>query len=233
MNERRWERLGAEAGIAFVVLAVVATFLPGSMPDQNASGTTLITWIADHRDSLRWGMALFGVASVCGLFFIAALRARLSEADGGHREMATAAVIGGVFAFAANWMGGLMANLAVQREGIGLAPSTVRSYWDAYLQAGTLGNVGLAVMFGAVAAVVLSTGMLPRWVGWLSAAVAVNCVVSLFGFVASDGAFAPGGTYQIVSGLAGLAGLLALSVELLMHAEAPARAGAPAMSASS
>lgn len=227
MNERRWERYGAMAGIAFVVLAVIAIFLPGKPPDQNASGSSLITYIADHRDSLRWSTVLFCIGSVFGLFFIATLRARLSEAEGGHNELATAAVVGGLFAFAANWIGGMMGTVAVFREGIGLAPSTVRMLIDLYRQGAIIGNIGLVLLFGSVAAVVLSTDLLPRWVGWFTAVLAVNCAVTLFGFIATDGAFAPGGGYQMLSGLAGFVGLLAVSVELLMHAEAPAPARAP------
>jgi len=224
MNERRWERLGAEAGIAFVVLVMIGIFLPGKLPAQNATGTQLITYINDHRDSLRWSVVIFSLATVCGLFFFATLRARLSEAEGGHSELATAAVVGGLFAGVANMLGGLTWCLSFFRAGTGLAPSTVRAMWDANTIGGTMGNVGVAVAMAAVAIVVLSTGLLPRWVGWLSAAVAAVCTVSLFGFLAPTGAFGPGGGFGLISGIVGLLGVLAISVELLMHAEAPATA---------
>jgi hypothetical protein len=229
MNERRWERLGAEAGIAFVVLVMVGIFLPGKQPDQNATGTQLINYINDHRSSLRWSVVLFSVATVCLLFFLATLRARLSEAEGGHNELATAAVVGGVFAAAANMLGGLTWCLSFFREGAALAPSTVRSMWDANQIGGMFGNAGIAVLMGAVAAVVLSTGLLPRWVGWLSAPVSVVCVVSLFGVLAPTGSFGPGGAFGLITAMAGLLAVLAVSIELLMHAEAtaPAASAAP------
>jgi hypothetical protein len=232
MNERRWERLGAEAGIAFVVLGVIAIFAPGKAPDQDATGRQLLTYIAGHRDGLRWSMTLWSLASVAGLFFLATLRARLSSAEGGHNELATAAVIGGLFAFAANWAGSFMWAAAVWREGTGLSADTVRGAFDATNLASIGANVGGAVVAGAIAAVVLSTGMLPRWVGWFAAAVGLNAMVSMFGFLATDGAFAPGGSYQILTMMASLVLTLAVAVELLVHAEAPASApSAAAMTA--
>jgi hypothetical protein len=228
MNERRWERFGAEAGIAFVVLGVVATFAPGTQPSQNASGRELITYIADHHDGLMWSMVLWSLATACGLFFVASLRSRLSRAEGGHSEMATAVVIGGTFAFLANWIGGMFVVGASYREGIGLAPATVRAMWDVGNMCSIVANVGGLLFAGAVAAVVLSTGLLPRWVGWFAAAVGVNTVVTLFGPLFSSGAMAPGGGYQIVSMMAGLVLIGAVAVECLMHAEAPAQAGAAA-----
>jgi hypothetical protein len=171
-------------------------------------------------------MVLWALASVCGLIFIATLRARLSEAEGGHNELATAAVVGGIFAFAANWAGGLMVIPAVFRPDPGLAPATVRAMWDTGNLSVLAANIGVAVLAGSVAAVVLSTGMLPRWVGWFSAAVAVACVASLFGFLTDSGAFAAGGAYQIVASMAGFVLILAVAVECLMHAEAPSSVGA-------
>jgi hypothetical protein len=231
MNERRWERLGAQAGIAFIVLVMIGIFLPGKPPDQNASGATLIKFIADHRDALRWSVGIFSVSTVCALFFFATLRARLSEAEGGHNELATAAVVGGVFLVLANMMGGAFWAVSFVREGNPLSASTVRWMWDANNVAGMFGNVGLAVVLGSVAAVVLSTGLLPRWVGWLSTVVAAACVVSLFGMVSPTGAFGPGGSIQLLTTFAGFISVLAISVELLMHAEAPVPASAGAAAA--
>jgi hypothetical protein len=229
MNERRWERVGAEAGIAFVVLVMIGIFLPGKQPAQNASGQTLMNYINDHRTSLRWSVVLFGLGTVCALAFFATLRARMSEAEGGHSELATAAVIGGVFATMANMVGGLVWCLSFFRADTGLSPSTVRSMWDANVIGGMFGNAGIAVLMGAVAVVVLSTGLLPRWVGWLSAAVGVVSVVALFGVVSPTGAVGPGGAIGLISAMAGLLAVLAISIELLMHAEAtaPAASAAP------
>jgi hypothetical protein len=224
MNERRWERLGAEAGIAFVVLGVIATFAPGSQPDQDASGRQLVTYIADHHDGLMWSMVLWSLATVCGLFFLAALRSRMARAEGGHNEMATAVVIGGTFAFLANWIGGMVVASVSYRESIGVAPATVRAMWDVGNLGAIVANIGGVVFAGSVAAVVLGTGLLPRWVGWFAAAVSVGSVASLFGPLSSTGALAPGGGYQIVMMMAGLVLVGAVAVECLMHAEAPASA---------
>jgi hypothetical protein len=224
MNERRWERLGAAAGIAFVVLAMIAVFAPGKAPDQDATGRQLMSYISGHRDGLRWAVVFWSLSTVAGLFFIATLRARLSEAEGGHSELATAAVVGGLFAFAANWIGGLLMMTVVYRQGIAVDAGMVRGLYDASMLSGTMANIGVAVAAGSIAAVVLSTGLLPRWVGGMAAAVGVLCVASLFGVMADTGAFAPGGAFQIVAMMAGFAMVLIVSVEFMVHAEAPSAA---------
>ncbi|HZQ29044.1 MAG TPA: hypothetical protein VFA94_15210 [Acidimicrobiales bacterium] len=227
MNERRWERIGAEAGIVFVVLGVIAQFLPGKPPAQNASGQTLITWIADHHSKLMWSIVLWSLASVAGLLFLATVRARLSEAEGGHSELATAAVVGGVFAFALNWVGGAMGAMSAYREGIGLPASTVRALWDGSNVSAMLAGIGGALFAGCVAAVVMSTGLLPRWIGWLAGVVTVAQLAGLFSPLASSGAFAPGGGFSVVVLLSVLVLFLAVAVEFLVHAEAPAPTTAP------
>jgi hypothetical protein len=219
--------LGAEAGVAFVLLALLALFIPGKAPDQNATGQQLISYISGHRDGLLWSTVLWSLATVCGLFFVATLRARLSEAEGGHGELATAAAVGGVFVFMANWAGSMLFLGATYRENIGLAPSTVRAAFDMYGLAGIASNVGVAVLAGSVAAVVLSTGLLPKWVGWFSGIVAALCVASLFGVLATSGAFAPGGVFQIATMMAGIVLVLAVAVEFMVHAGAPITAPAP------
>ena len=228
MNERRWERLGAQAGIAFVVLGVIGIVLQGEVPSQNATGAALIEYMADQRDGLMWSCAVWSIASLCGLFFIATVRARISEAEGGHNELATAVVIGGLMTFVANLVSSIMVTAMAFRDPGAIDEATVRLAFDVMNFGFIAANVGVALVAGSAAAVVLSTGLLPRWVGWFSVAVMGLCIVSLLGVVATDGFLAPGGGFQYVVGAAGLAMFLALAIEFLMHAEAPAKAATPA-----
>lgn len=228
MNERRWERLGAQAGIAFVVLGVIGIILQGEVPGQNASGAELTEYLVDQRDGLMWSSVVWSLAAGLGLFFIATLRARLSEAEGGHNELATAAVVGGIFTFVANFAGSLMVTAMAFRDGGGLSAEVVRMGFDVSNLGFIAANVGVAIVGGSVAAVVLSTGLLPRWVGWLSLGTMGLCVVSLIGVGVSDGFMAPGGGFHLIAGAAGLAMFLAVAIELMLHAEAPAPAGTPA-----
>jgi hypothetical protein len=226
MNERRWERIGAGAGILFVVLGVIAQFVPGRTPDQNASGQTLTTWIAEHHDRLMASMVLWSIASIFGLLFVATIRARLAEAEGGHSELATAAVVGGLFAFTLNWIGGVLSAMITFRPNLGVPASTVRAIWDAGSISGVLAGMGGAVLTGCLAAVVLTTGFLPRWVGWFAGLVTVGQVANLFTLLRSSGTLAPGGLFGLVTFLATLVLLLSVAVEFMVHAEAPATAGA-------
>ena len=227
MNERRWERFGAEAGIAMVVFAVIAIIVPGESPGQNASSQEFVTYFADTRDELRMATLLWLLSGMCGLFFLGALRSRLARAEGGHSEMATAAVIGGTFLFALNFVGGVLSSGPAFRTDNGLSPDVVRALWDMGGVAAIAANVGMVLLAGSVAAVVLSTGMLARWVGWYAAAVAAAAVVSLFGVLSTTGPMAAGGAFQILASTAGFAMIVIVAVHFLMDARAAEPATAP------
>jgi hypothetical protein len=228
MNERRWERWGAEAGIAAFVFGIIAFVVMGELPDQNASGKELISWAADNRDGVRLSLVFWALSSGCALFFLGALRSRISGAEGNHSELATAAVAGGLFAVLCGFVGGMLMAMTAWRDGVDMPAGTVQALWDGSNLTQTFGNAGFAVLAGALAAVVLATGMLPKWVGWYSAAVGALCVVSLFGMVMDSGAMAPMGAFQLAVALATFVDVLVVSVEMLRHAEAPMPAAQPA-----
>src|SRR5271154_5166853 len=76
----RVRRLGGLIGIVFVVLGLVAVFLPGTPPKADEV-SKIATYFTDKRGSILAGNYLTCVAFVLFMFFVGALRACLGAAD--------------------------------------------------------------------------------------------------------------------------------------------------------
>jgi hypothetical protein len=74
LDERTWERLGALAGLGFVVLTLLATFLYPQQPRIDSSATTTMAWVHAHRAALEAGMILGLFGAGLFLWFAAHLR---------------------------------------------------------------------------------------------------------------------------------------------------------------
>ena len=74
IDDRTWDRLGALAGLGFIVLTLLATFLYPQQPRVDSAPATTLAWVHNHRSGIQTGMVfgLFGAALL--LWFIGHLR---------------------------------------------------------------------------------------------------------------------------------------------------------------
>jgi hypothetical protein len=93
MNEKTWERVGAGAGLVFVVLQLGGTFLYPQQPRIDSSATTTIRWVHDNRTALQAGMVLGLFAVIALVWFVGHLRHVLERAEG-HAEAVSPMVFG-------------------------------------------------------------------------------------------------------------------------------------------
>jgi len=132
MNENRWERLGAGAGIAFVVLQLGATFLYPQPPRIDSSPATTLRWVHDHRTALQVGMVLGLFAVIALVWFVGHLRRVLERAEG-HAEVVSPMVFGSGITLAAMY-------------GVGFLPIALLAFMDA--QRGGLHDATVVRMLG-------------------------------------------------------------------------------------
>jgi hypothetical protein len=184
-----WERRAGWGGIAFAVLSVAwavvlqAADLAGFEASDDEiresydpeTGDTGALWLASLF------LALAGVGL---LWFLGSLRTLLRRAEPSGR-LAAVSFAGGVV------LAGLMfvknaiqlgLAVAVQWEDVVVDPDALRLLDAVYLGLIMHEGVAGAVLVGAASAVVLRTGVLPRWFGWGGVAVAVLSFVSLLIF---------------------------------------------------
>jgi Domain of unknown function (DUF4386) len=183
----RIERWAPFAGIVFVVLMVVGSMLVGSVPDPNAAEQEVAGYLADDSAQMRTivGAYLWVIGALAFLWFLTRLRSDLSRAEGGSGALTNLAFGAGV-AFAAVWMVSATAFASVANA-IKLRDAPV-SDADLVRVLPPMGRLLLILGGGfsgllllvAVAALILQTGFLPRWLGWVGI---VAAIVLLFDVV--------------------------------------------------
>jgi hypothetical protein len=186
-----WDRVAAVVGMLFVVVFVVGQYVaPEPVYPEEQVGGVAASFYVNYEGRLLAQAILFGVASVLFLFFLGGLRALLARAEGQQLRltpvvMAAGAVTTGLVLLQAAILAALVTlrdnELGVQARG---------SAWAAralfYLQ-GAVGDLALfpfAVFLGAAAVVLLRTGVLPRWLGWVGAAFGLLVGVLAVGSIA-------------------------------------------------
>jgi hypothetical protein len=176
-----WARRAPWTGIVAALLAVVAIIVGGTdTPSFDAPARE----VADYwDDSAQIVAALLGsLAAVFVAFFAATLRSRLREAG----ALASLALVGGaLFALGVGIFGGLsftLADLAGSDKQIDPGALQALNALNEDLFLPTI--VGLCVFYVGTGLALLSSGVLPRWWGWLTFALGILCVLGPAGFVA-------------------------------------------------
>jgi hypothetical protein len=172
--------VAAVAGVLFVVAFVVGQYVAPDLvyPEEQVGGVQL-TFYVNYENALLAQAILFGVASMLLLVFVGGLRAFLARAEGQDPRWAPVVVAAGAVA----------AGLVLLQAAIVVALTALRgnevgvhaqgSAWAAralfYLE-GAVGDMVLfpfAVLLAAAAVVLLRTRVLPGWLGWVGAGLAV------------------------------------------------------------
>ncbi|MFN2616858.1 MAG: hypothetical protein ABR581_07005, partial [Thermoleophilaceae bacterium] len=91
----RVRRMGGAAGIAFVIIALVALFLPGTPPKADEV-SKITSYFMDKRGGILASNYLVGLAFTFFLLFLASLRAHLGAGDRSGARPGSAALAGGV-----------------------------------------------------------------------------------------------------------------------------------------
>lgn len=181
MEQLGRDRVAAVAGVLFVVAFVVGQYIAPDLvyPEEQVGGVQL-TFYVNYENRLLAQAILFGVASGLLLVFVGGLRAFLARAEGQEAQWAPVVVAAGAVA----------AGLVLLQAAIVVALTALRgnevgvhaqgSAWAAralfYLE-GAVGDMALfplAVLLAAAAVVLLRTGVLRGWLGWVVAGLAFS-----------------------------------------------------------
>jgi hypothetical protein len=185
---RAWSSL---AGIAFVVLAVIGAVFLYDGP-QGSSPAKMAAWYGSgsNRTHINIGWVLTGLALLCLIWFVAAVRDRVAAAE--QAEARGASFLSGLVTI------GGTAFVAAGVCQIGIASGIKTMSDDTYhhqvysglihaagdasyiILAGS--GVAMASLIFAVALATLNFGLLPRWVGWFGVVAGVAAIFSLFFF---------------------------------------------------
>jgi hypothetical protein len=174
----RWERLAALAGIVAVVLWVVGIFVSGEAPDE---GRELLARFQEDEGRILAGGFIFQLGALFFLIFLGALRVRLFAAEGPTGFLTAiafaAGVAVGIFLLA---LPGAEMSAAINNDDLDPSSSIA------------LGNLGDLFFLGAelsAALLLVATGLLilrygpmPRWLAWVSFALALWLLIPPIGW---------------------------------------------------
>jgi hypothetical protein len=217
VQARRWDQIGAIAGLIFIALILASFFTPDT-PSADRATEAIEAQLADDRSMHQVSIALGFLGDIAFLVFLSGLWSRFRRHEG----------VAGIFSALFVVAGAVFAATIAISEGLYLAlvqgvddaegdPAVLRTLviLDNWVGAVTI-PAGVAMFLGATMAI-LTTRTLPAWLGWLAAVTALLLVVSI-GAVFDD-------SEEGVLGFAGFGGfllflvwVLATSIVLLMRA---------------
>jgi len=223
MNELKWARWEAATGYLVVALGIAGAAFERGAPPATAPVAESLAFFAQYRSELLAQSLLFVLSAGLYLWFFGSLRSFLLRAEGGSGRLSNVAFGAGII-----WAGlqmifqGAQVALAMGAGG-DLTPTVAGIFGDLAYALSVIAYVPMAMMLAAVAVVSLRTGAFPKWLGWLSAAVAATNLFMSFGIAVDSGLLVPGGGATYV--LYALMPVWLLSVTTVMFV----RIGKPAL----
>jgi len=216
MDDSKWERWGALGGIVFVVMVVVAAFLPGSPPTTNDPASDMVKFVADKGDELRLAGYLGALALIPFAWFLASLWRLLRRAEGGAPRLTVMAIVGGAFAAVIGALGGILLAVLPIVGVKSLGAANTRMLYILATNVGFLTLFGVATLALAASVVFLRSRILPVLVGWLGILATLFALVGGYATVSTRDAIFTCGFIAFL-----LASLWLVIVSIFMFREAP------------
>ena len=180
MNSSRSERVGPVAGIAAVLLTVIAVLMTGSdMPDFIDDADKITSYYADDPGKLIGGYLIDAFGTILLIVFAAAVYVRLG---GVRRGALPPAAFGGAIAMCVMFMLYDVINLALSfradEDGSLTGEGAVLLNDLSFLALGVGATMFGAVFVACTAWSALGSGVLPRWLCYLSFVLAVGLLIA-------------------------------------------------------
>ncbi|MET9317504.1 DUF4386 family protein [Kribbella sp. NPDC003505] len=192
MTERHELRWGGFAGLAFVVLAMLGRFLPGTAPTVDDSDSTISSWLSDHRSMILLSSLMWAAAAGLVIWFAAAfaeaIRERAERSDVHLALLAGSVLVGGAIFVTAGLTAAAAFGISGRDAGITMALYELSAVMT------TMIGIAAALPLAAAGIGVLRTRVMPNWLGYLALLAAVVSFLGALGVFADSGTFVAGGT---------------------------------------
>jgi hypothetical protein len=218
MNDVKWERYGAVAGLIFVVLVLISAFIAGTPPQPTDAPRKIHEFYRDHERALKASVFLSGLGAAAFLWFIASLWSRLRR-----RRLATVAAGGGVATIGFALVSAAITSTTALRIG-DLTPKQAKFFYALQGNVITMVSFSIAALVAATSIAALRAKVFPAWLGWAGAALALAWLVAGLGVASERSALF---TYGFVVLLVWLVWVLAISYCLLRPQQRAAKGGDP------
>ena len=178
MSNYLWQRLGAASGIVSVIFLTVRDVIPSR--EYGTAAEEIARTCATMRtpQTMDVIISLMGTLGFLGfVLFFGSLWSALRHAEGDHGWLAAAAFGGGLLSLAILFSGSVASVAAHSNACAGIDPQLWQVLHDMGGAAFISSFFPLAVLLASSAVVAIRFGALPRWLGWMSAFVAVTLLI--------------------------------------------------------
>jgi hypothetical protein len=186
VEEAHGLRTAAAGGVAFVVLNIVGTFLPGSPPATNASAAKIAAYFRDHPGAIKAQLLVGGLGVVGLWWWFGALWRMLSRAEGERPRLAIVAAVslatGVVLAMISTVF---TAAAAIRVDNV----DTTHLLYSLSLVVVSAAGFGIATFLVAACIVLYRSDVAPRWTSYLGFAAALAFLGSTLGIVSTSNVF--------------------------------------------
>lgn len=181
----RWsfeERYAPLTGVAVLVFGLAGLIVlegPADRPEVNVAPSAFASYFG-KSDTVILGSFLLMLSIVFFLWFLGSLRALLQRAEGGVGRLSSIAYGGGL-ATAVLMLALPSVNVLGALDAQNFGPEAAKTIFlvgDAFLYPAAM---TAAVLVAATGLIALRTGALPRWLGWLSLALALWLLIPPIG----------------------------------------------------
>lgn len=181
-----WERWTPLAGVAAVLLWVIAVFVGGESPDAfEATGDEWLTYVTGNEGQIAASRLLFLLGVFFFIWFVGTLRTWLFAAEGEPRHW-TAIAFGSGIAMAVMLIAIATPLLAAAAAADALEPSAAQTLAVAEYAFFIGAEIAGAVLLFATGLLAIRTAILPAWLGWASLVLALLLLIipTPIGFIA-------------------------------------------------
>ena len=186
MSNHLWQRLGAASGIVYVAVLLGPDLIQGG-PSEEPTMTTAEAMAQSCATitAAQLTDAIYPITHVLGylffLFFLGSLWSALRRAEGGDGWLSAAGFGGGLVSLTIRFSGATASAAAAHNACAGIDAQLWQVLNSLSGAAFFSSFFPLAILSAACAVVVIRFGApLPRWLGWMSAVVAVALLVDGF-----------------------------------------------------
>src|SRR5579859_3208578 len=226
-DSRRWTGVVGFVWVAVQVVGVVLFLIAGSPPDFG-DARKFAGWINTNSGLLMGDAFLTGIGALPFLGLLVGVRSIVRSAGERWEWAATLFYGAGTVTLAVLIVGAAAEATSAFVSGAGTEPTTVRAAWAATQMVLTFVYIPSALVIGMSGYAAYRTGILPRWLAWLSGVATVLVLIAGLTIFGGTGGNGPIGLLPYILGaLPVFVWATALSGVLVAPAAAPLKMQSP------
>ena len=180
MDDKKWEKLAALGGVAFVVFNLVGVVGQGSPPTADDTNDEVLQWFVDNATGIKVAALMPGLSIIALVWWFGSLWRRMSKAENGNHRLSVVALVG-LAGSGALYLASVsvVATVAIQVDEV--SADAAKFFYVLSMVLIAMAGSFLAIHLVSINAIALRSGFLPKWVGYLGIFCSALHAISIVG----------------------------------------------------